>query len=76
MADICAARAYPVHSNLCGERSIILKTHNKWLGWDPELRDYMVEPIEFRGELNFENTFSELILNDPISKSCNIIKSM
>ena len=57
-------------------RDWIVKSELKWLGWDPEISQYMELPIRFDGEIRFEKYYEQLIVSDRESGSCNLIWSI
>ena len=57
-------------------RDWIVKSEQKWLGWDCELGQYMDLPIRFDGNLQFEKYYEQLVVSDRESGSCNLIWSI
>ena len=51
----------------------IIKSDDKWLGWNAEMSEYFAEPILFEGNLNFSKNFDNLIVSNRESGSINLI---
>ena len=54
----------------------VVKEGNRWVGFDPEIGDYLQEPIRFDADLQFEKYYEALIISDKESGSCNLIWSI
>ena len=57
-------------------RDWVVKEGNRWVGFDPEIGDYLQEPIRFDADLQFEKYYEALIISDKESGSCNLIWSI
>ena len=58
------------------ERHWIVRSEEKWIGWDAENSQYHELPIRFDGEIKFEKYYEQLIVSDRESGSCNLIWSI
>ena len=54
-------------------RDWIIKSADKWLGWDAETSQYLTLPILFEGPLDFKRNFEHLVISDRESGSINLI---
>ena len=57
-------------------RDWVVKDGNIWRGYDPEIGDYLQEPIRFDADLQFEKYYEALVIADKESGSCNLIWSI
>ena len=54
-------------------RDWIIKSADKWIGWDGETSQYLTLPILFEGPLDFRRNFEHLVISDRESGSINLI---
>ena len=57
-------------------RDWVVKDGNIWRGYDPEMGDYLEQPIRFDADIQFEQYYEPLVISDKESGSCNLIWSI
>ena len=57
-------------------KSWIIKSSEKWSGWNAAENVYFDTPLLFEGDINYERNFQPLIVSDQASKSVNLITSL
>ena len=57
-------------------RNWIVKTPNKWSGWNAVQSVYYDTPLLFEGDIHFEKNFAPLVVADKDSQSVNLLVSL
>ena len=58
------------------QKSWVIKSAEKWSGWNAAENVYFEKPLLFEGDISYEKNFQPLIVSGQASKSVNLITSL